>query len=243
VIEGGMTPSAVDASFSSGGTTPRFTFSAPAGSFYVRVHAVRDAFRSTASNEIQIQVNTAVAPSTPANLLRLANGSSLALAWTNTFAGGAPTSLVLDVTGTITTSLPIGFAESFTLTNVPAGTYTLGLRAENAAGSSLPSNAVTLTFPSPCSGPPEMPADMRAYGTGATVHVAWAPAATGPAPTAYVLIVIGASASSFITSERGLSGTVGPGTYVLMVVAVNACGASAGTAPRTVNVPQEVAFL
>ena len=112
----------------------------------------------------------------------------------------------------MTTSLSLGFADSVTFANVPTGTYIVALRAQNAAGTSAPSNAVTLTFPSPCSGPPGVPTDVRVYQDGPSVEVAWAPGATGPAPTSYVLIVTGSAA-------------------------VNACGASAGTAPRMVVVP------
>ena len=52
-----------------------------------------------ASNEIRIFVNVPAAPSAPADLLGLVNGSSVALAWRNTFEGGAPGGLILDVTG------------------------------------------------------------------------------------------------------------------------------------------------
>ena len=78
---------------------------------------------------------------------------------------------------------------------------------------------------------------MRGYRVGSTVHVAWAPGTSGPAPTVYVLIVTGSFTSSFATPGRTLSGTVGPGACVLTVVAVNACGASGGTAPQTLVVP------
>jgi hypothetical protein len=78
---------------------------------------------------------------------------------------------------------------------------------------------------------------MRAHQVDRTVHVAWSTAVAGPAPTAYVLIVTGSASSSYITAERAMNGTIGPGTYALTVVAVNACGASAGAPARTVIVP------
>jgi Tol biopolymer transport system component len=237
VVEGGTTAGSTMASSSTESTAPTFTFTAPEGSFFGRVHAVSGAFWSSASNEVQIHVNVALAPSPPANLLGLVNESTLALAWRNTYDGGAPTSFVLDVTGAITTSLPLGFGDSFALAGVPAGTYTLSLRALNAAGSSSPSNALTLTFPGPCSGPPAVPADVRAYHVGRTVNVAWSPGTSGPAPTAYALIVTGQGLSTFVTRERALSGAVGPGTYTLSVLAVNACGVSAGGPSHTIVVP------
>ncbi|MDH4065103.1 MAG: Ig-like domain-containing protein [Acidobacteriota bacterium] len=237
VLEGGVSPGEVLASIPTGSTAPTFTFEAPTGSFYARLHAVNGTVRSAASNEIRLHVNVPVAPSAPAHLLGLVNGSNLALAWTNTYAGGAPTSLVLDVTGSIVISLPLGFGDSFSFVGVPPGTYTLALRALNAAGSSPPSSAVTLTFPDACTGPPWVPRTVLAYRVGNTVYVDWAPATGGPAPTSYVVNVTGAWVGSLPTTGRALSGTVAPGSYTLSVVAVNWCGASAGSPPQTVVVP------
>jgi hypothetical protein len=236
-MEGGVNPGEVLASLPTGSVAPTFTFVAPTGSFFVRVHALNGAVRSAASNEVQIHVNVPVAPSAPADLLGLVNGSTLALAWSNTYTGGAPTSLVLDVTGAVVTSLPLGLNDSFSFAGVPDGTYTLALRAQNAGGSSPSSNAVTLTFPGPCTGPPLTPTNLLAYRVSNTVFVDWAPAASGPAPTGYRLDVTGAFVGSFATAARAMSGTVGPGSYTLSVVATNPCGASAGTAPQTVVVP------
>jgi Tol biopolymer transport system component len=107
VIEGGVAPGQVQAGLATGSAAPTFTVEIPAGAFYVRVHALNGGARSPASNEIRVFVNVAVVPSAPADLLGLVDGSMLSLVWTNTYAGGEPTSLVLDVTGTITTSLPL----------------------------------------------------------------------------------------------------------------------------------------
>jgi trimeric autotransporter adhesin len=236
VLEGGVNPGDILASISMG-ATPIYTFPAPTGAFYIRVHTIAGSARSAASNEIRIFVNVPVAPSAPADLVGLVNNSSIALAWRNTFAGGAPGGIVLDVTGSLTATLPLGLTDSFQFDGVPGGTYTLSLRAENAAGISPPSNAITLSFPGPCSGAPLPPANFLGYRIGRTVFVLWDPATTGPAPTSFTLNVNGSFAGSFGTPGRTLSGTVGPGTYQLAVAAQNPCGASAFTAPQTVVVP------
>jgi hypothetical protein len=181
-----------------------------------------------------------VPPSAPANLTGLANGSSIALAWRNTFAGGAPGGVILDVTGSLHASLPLGLAESFQFNGVPGGTYTLALRAVNAAGSSPPSNAITLSFPGDgclAGGAPQPPANFLAYRIGRTIHVLWDAAATGTAPTTYGLRVTGSFGGTFGTPARSLSGAVGPGTYNLSVSAANACGASGATAVQTIVIP------
>jgi hypothetical protein len=237
VLEGGINPGEVLASLPSDTPAPSFSFVAPNGSFYVRMHALNGPFRSGPSNEIRIHVGVPIVPSPPANVLGLVDGSTLVMTWRNTFACGAPTSIVLDVTGSIVTSIPLGAGDNFSFAGVPAGTYTLSLRAQNGAGAGVPSNAVTLTFPGPCSGPPTAPTDVSVSRVGTSLFVNWAPGPSGPAPTGYVLHVTGAFVGSFPTAGRGLSGAVGPGTYTLSVMAVNPCGASAVTAPQAIVVP------
>jgi hypothetical protein len=173
----------------------------------------------------------------PANLLGLVSGSSLALAWKNTFTGGPPTTVVLDVTGSLAVSLPLGPAESFSFAGVPPGTYTMSLRAMNAAGFSPSSNAVTLTFPGACSGAPQVPANLVGYRIGNVAYATWDPPLAGPAPTAYTLNVTGSFVGSFVTPGRALSGVVGPGTYNVSVVATNACGASPASPVQVITVP------
>lgn len=238
VLEGGVAPGQVLGGVPTGSATPTFTFTAPSGSFYVRVHAIGLGGRSAASNEILMHVNTGAAPSAPVNLLGLVDGSSLALAWRNTFDGGAPASLRLDVSGTTALSLPLGLTDGFSFAGVPQGTYTFAVRAVNAAGvTGPPSNAVTLTFPGGCSGAPGVPANLLAYRAGSTIYVVWDPPASGPAPIGYLLHVTGAFVGTFPTAARSLSGAVGAGRYGLSVSATNGCGAGAATPVQTVEVP------
>jgi hypothetical protein len=236
VLEGGVGPGAVQASIVMD-AAPVYTFDAPNGAFFIRVHTLAGDQRSAASNEVPLFVNVPATPSAPANLLGLVNGSSLTLAWRNTFGGGAPQSLILDVTGALATSIPLGLTDTFSFAGVPPGTYTLTLRAVNAAGVSPPSNPVTLTFPGACSGAPLPPENFVAYRVGNTINVLWDPAASGPAPSGFVLSVTGTLAASIPTPTRALSGGVGPGSYSLSVVAVNACGTSASSAGQVVVVP------
>lgn len=237
VIEGGISPGETLASLPTGGAAPRFTFVAPTGAFYVRVHAVADGARSGPSNEILLVVNPSAPPSAPAGLLGLVNGAGLALSWTNTFVGGAATSLWLTVDGSVTTVLRVPMGETFTYPNVPAGTYTIAVVAANAAGVSPPSNAVTLAFPGPCSGSPHAPTGVRAWRDGSIVSLSWTPPSDGPAVNHYVVRVSGAYIGSFTTTGRALSGAAAPGTYILDVAAANACGTGAASVGQTVIIP------
>jgi hypothetical protein len=237
LLEGGTDPGGLLARIPTGSAATVFTFDAPTGAFYVRVRAAAGLLWSAPSNEILIFVNVPAPPSPPANLLGLVNGSDVVLSWTNTFEGGAPASLRLTVTGAVTATLPLPFGEAFTLAGVPAGTYSVTVRAANASGVSAPSNAVTLTFPSPCSGAPSMPTSFQAWKQGATIFVAWAPPAGGPAVTGYSVLVSGTYSGSVPTTGRSLSGAVGPGTYVLSVAASNPCGTGPATPAETVVIP------
>ena len=203
----------------------------------MRVHTLSFSNKSGPSNEVPLFVNVPVAPSPPANLLGTASGSNVNLAWKNTFQGGAPTSMLLDVAGTITTTIPIGLSESFGFTGVPGGTYSLRLRATNAGGASLPSNEVTLSFPTACTGVPGPPTNVLAYQVGSRAFVIWEPPAAGPAPTGYTLNVSGSFVGSFPVPGRAISSPIGPGTYNICVLGTNTCGTGAAAPTVVLTVP------
>jgi hypothetical protein len=175
--------------------------------------------------------------SAPANLLATVTGSTLALSWKNTYTGGAATSFMLDVAGSLSGSIPLPYGESASFPGVPGGTYNLSLRAVNAGGASTPSNTVVVTLPGVCSGAPQTPTNFLAYKIGSTISVVWEPPLSGPAPASYTLIVTGSFNGNIMTPARALSGAVGPGTYNLSVAATNACGSGAATAVQTIAVP------
>jgi photosystem II stability/assembly factor-like uncharacterized protein len=235
VLEGGVAPGQVLASLPIRSTATTFTFTAPTGVFYIRVHSVAGSTRSEASNEIRIAVNQP--PSAPANLLALVNGSSVWLAWVNTSAGGAPSRLFVDVTGSFATSLTLPVTESFSVAGVPAGTYTVALRAANGGGSSAASNAVTITVPGACSGAPGTPPDFVATKSGNVITVAWGLPISGPAPTGYTIVVTGSFVGDIPIGSRRAAAAAGPGSYTISIVATNPCGSSGATPAQTVTIP------
>jgi Bacterial Ig domain len=237
ILDGGVAPGAPIVSIPTGRTEPIFVFGAPTGSFYVRIRAVAGGQVSQPSNEILIHVGMPVAPSAPAGLTGMVDGQAVALAWRNTFAGGSPQSVILDVTGTLSASLNLGSAESFVFNGVPGGTYNFSVRAANASGVSPSSNTVTLTFPQACTGAPQAPANFLAVKTGNILTAIWDPASSGNAPTQFMLHVSGTFNLSLPFTSHGLNVPPPPGTYTLSVSAVNSCGASAPTAPMTVTFP------
>jgi subtilisin-like proprotein convertase family protein len=236
VFEGGITPGQVLASVPSG--VPALTLGVPNGSFFVRVRSISGAETSGASNELPIYVNVAVPPSAPKNLLITANGATLDLTWRNTFEGAAPTGLVLEVGGAVVASLPLPVTESFSYAGVPAGSYSFAVRAVNVAGASATSGSRSATFPSAtCNTIPQVPANFRAFGSGATVFVDWDPPGIGAAVSYFILNVTGALTVAVPTTLRALSGAVPPGTYNLSVASVNPCGTGPFTAVKSVTIP------
>lgn len=237
VVEGGIGAGQVLASLPTGSSATSYAFDAPTGIFHVRVHALTAAGRSPASNEIQIAVNVPQPPAAPVGLLGLGSGSTLALSWAAATQGGRPTSFVLDVGGAASTSVPLGAGETFSFAGVPPGTYTFAVRAANAAGTSLPSAPLTLTFPATCPGVPQAPQNLQVQRSGRQLAVSWNPPATGPAVSGYVLKVTGALSLALPMSARTITGGVPPGTYNLSVLATNPCGSGLETPAQSVTVP------
>ena len=237
VLEGGVSPGQVLASRLIGSTATTFTFTAPTGVFFIRVHALVGATKSAASNEIRIAVNvpdTSIRAGQPDGAgQRLVLEPDLAKHRGWRYANSDH----LEVTGSISTSFTLGVTESFGFSGVPPGTYTFAVRASNAAGVSAASNPVTLTFGA-CAPPGVgMPTNFVASKSGNIVSVSWAPPATGPAPTGYVLLVTGSFVGNFPTTGLALSGPVPPGSYTLRVLATNGCGNSAATPEQVVTIP------
>jgi hypothetical protein len=210
----------------------------PIGSFFLRVHSVVAGQLNGTSNEFMLHNTTTVTPSAPANLLGLADGSALTLAWRNTFTGGIPTNSLLRVTGAANLALPLGPSETFSFPAVPPGTYTFAVINANGGGQSPSSSPVTLTFPASCSGPPQSPEDFLLYVNNRILGAIWELPKNGPAPNGYVLDV----ASPIFTGRVPIRGTdlrnipVPPGSYTMRVIATSSCGESAPTATQTVVV-------
>jgi hypothetical protein len=119
-----------------------------------------------------------------------------------------------------------------TVTNVPAGTYYVRVRARNISGTSGPSNEVIVVVgavpPPPCP-PPAAPAGLTAAVSGPSFTLQWngiadalgyiVEAGSTPGGTNLAVVDTGTSASSY-------TGTAPAGTYYVRVRARTACGTS-----------------
>lgn len=221
-----------------GSAFPTYKISTPlTGSYFIRMHASDGTTLSGPSNEVPLHLTTAVPPSPPVDLLGLVNGSDVHLVWQHTFGGGIPTNALLRVSGAASLVVPLGSTDSFSFSNVPTGTYTIDMVESNDGGVSPPSAAVTLTFPGPCSGPPEMPEDYLLSTRGREIDVSFF-TTRGPAPTGYKADVRSPGFNGEVPlPRRSVSAAVPPGVYQIRVAASNPCGDSPWTPFQEVAVP------
>jgi hypothetical protein len=192
--------------------------------------------KRAASNEVRLVVDVPAAPSAPAAFVGAADGQTVNLAWRNTFDGGAPTSLVLEVSGTLSGAVPLPLGEAVAFDGVPPGTYALAVRPFNAAGAGTASNGVSLSMPGTCTAP-AAPDAFLAFAAGNVLHLWWDPPLGGGPATSYELRVSGAFTGVVPMAGRSIAGAVGPGAYTFQVAARNSCGTGPPTAAQTVVVP------
>ncbi|MGD9905165.1 MAG: Ig-like domain-containing protein [Vicinamibacterales bacterium] len=219
------------------GAAPVLTFAAPRGSFVVRVRTVAGSAVSPPSNEVPLHVEVAVPPSPPVGLTAVVDGSTLALAWRNTYAGGTPTALELVVVGAFEGVVPLALGDTIAFANVPAGEYKIGLRAVNGAGASSATSGIQVIVPAACTGAPSPPTDVLIYRVGQHVYARWDPAPTGAAATGFRLAVTGSFTGGLDVAAREFSAEAPPGAYAISLMAVNGCGVSGATTPVPIVVP------
>jgi uncharacterized protein (DUF1800 family) len=245
LLEGGVRPGEVLATIPIGGTTPSFTLQVPAGAYYVRLRTVSGAAVSRPSGEVRLYVGAYAGPTAPRSLTAYGNGSSVVLDWRNTFGGGEPTNIVVDVTqnGARVASIPMPLTSTWSYDTVPPGTFGFSVRATNSVGTSGSSNIVTLTFPlSGCSAP-GMPRTLAFAATGRSVAASWLPPTSGTAPTRYRVEArlrnpnnSTTALGTFPVTGTTIGSPVGPGRYEVRVRSENICGNSGYTGWQSATV-------
>lgn len=149
VVEAGAAPGAADIAVIDVGAATSVGGTLPPGRYYVRVRAVDGGETSPPSNEVVLLVPDGIAaPGAPGTLGASVSGGVVSLTWG---AATGAASYVIDA-GSVSGASNLG---SFPLAGtgttfsapVPRGTYFVRIRAVNAAGSSAPSNEVTVVVP------------------------------------------------------------------------------------------------
>jgi hypothetical protein len=183
----------------------------------------------------------ASAPSNPRTLSSSVSGSTITFTWFAPSVGDPVTTYILEAgsaTGlTNLANAAIGTATSYVATGVPAGTYYVRVRAQNATGTSAASNEVIpVVGGAACSGAPTAPTGLVATAVGSTATMTWA-APANCTVTFYTLQAGSAPGLSDLASTGGLSPNrttftatgVGNGTFYIRVRAAN----NSGTGPAS----------
>lgn len=214
------------------------TLPLPAGTYYTRVRAVNDVGPSTPSPEATIVVTeTSPIPGPPANFFAQTLGRTVSFSWTASVTGTAATSYVIEAgTGPglanlaqLDTGSP---NSSFTVPNVPAGTYWVRVRGVNAAGVGAPSQdiAIVMGASSGCVGLPGTPVLLTPVVSGNDVSLSWNAPTIGAVPSGYVLFAGSAPGAADLASfstgsaATSFSASAPSGLYYVRIAAANACG-------------------
>ncbi|MGE3885018.1 MAG: carboxypeptidase regulatory-like domain-containing protein [Vicinamibacterales bacterium] len=186
------------------------------------------------------------APAAPTNFRVVMNGTTAVFSWTASGSNttGAPTGYLIEAgfsPGTTAISLPAGSGTSFTVPNVPPGTFYVRVRAINAAGSSPPSNEVTLGMSTVGVALPEAPTNVQAFMQDGLLTMTWLQPVRGGPATGYIVEAGSATGlgdvGSVTVPGRSLTfANVPAGFYFLRVRATNAGGASAPSAESMIVV-------
>jgi hypothetical protein len=183
-------------------------------------------------------------PGSPGGLSGTVSTLTTSLSWTAPTSGGPPTSYVVEggTTSGATNVLvfdTLSLGTTFVAPGIPNGTYFMRVRAKNAAGTSGPSNEITITGSTGCllPGAPALSASVAAL----VVSLQWT--VPSGSPTTYVLDAgssAGATdlASVDIGAVTQFSTSAPPGTYFVRVRARNACGTGPASNEVTLVVGQ-----
>lgn len=228
------------------GTTTSFAATAPDGTYLLSLTAtnVFGTGPESATVSVTFPGGTVPPPTPPTGLAVNVTGSTATFTWTPP-ASGSPLSGYVLLAGTIPgfatpiAALPLSpSSTSVAVPSVPVGTYYVRLIAQNAGGTSAPSNEVSLTVAGEAApGAPTLSASVA----GSTVTVSWSPGGGG-APTSYTLTASNTSGGAPIASVP-LVGTgasfagVPSGRYFVRLTATNAAGTSPASNEVAVTVP------
>jgi peptidyl-Asp metalloendopeptidase len=150
-VQVGTSTGAANVYFASTGSATAAAGMLADGIYFWRVMAVNLAGASPPSEEAQFTVGVpCLAPSAPRHFIFGISGNHVTLAWTPPASGSAPVSFIVEVgseSGSANQVVaPVGPVTSIG-TAAPPGIYFVRVRAENACGTSTPSNEQVITVP------------------------------------------------------------------------------------------------
>lgn len=189
ILEGGVRPGEVLAQIPIAGPATAFTFQAPPGAFYIRLRTISGGAVSRPSSEVRVYVGGTSGPTAPRSLTAYGRGDSVVLQWRNTFGGGEPTGVAIDVAqnGSRVTSFALPVTDRWSISGVPTGQFSFTVRATNASGTSGSSNSVTLSFPLSQCNNPSAPQAFSVVPGARYISAHWLAPTSGTTPTHYTV--------------------------------------------------------
>lgn len=212
------------------------------GTYYARVRAVNVYGTGAASPEVSVTVATPdPRPGPPSGLAASFAGRTITIAWTAPTTGNPVTGYTLEAGSAPGRSdivvVPVGPGTSFSAAGVPDGTFWLGVRGSNAAGTGTPSEplGVVMSAAGGCVGLPLAPAMLAPLVSGSQITLAWDAPAGVVAPASYVLYAGSAPGRSDLaafdlgSTATSFSASAPPGTYFVRVAGRGSCGVGAAS--------------
>ncbi len=209
-----------------------FSLNAPNGDYFLSIFATNATGAGPESNLVPVSIPSfPPPPGAPTNLQAAVNSNTVVFTFTPPASGG-PVANYLLLAGQSPAfvaplaSIPLGPTQTTVpIGGVPPATWFVRVVAQNAGGTSAPTNEVSFTVAGP--GAPTL---NPAVVAGSTVSLSWTPGAGG-APTSYTLFAAAtAGGAPFFSAPLGGTsaafGGVPPGTYFVRMVAHNALGTS-----------------
>ena len=225
-----------------------------AGTYGYSVTAVDAAGNvSGASNSASVTVTftappptDTTAPTVPANLTAVLNGTTADLSWTASTDDTAVTGYMITRNGAAHTTVLNTFYNG---TGLAAGTYTYTVAAVDGAGNvSGPSNSASVTVqPPPLTDTtaPTVPANLLTTLVGTTISLSWAISTDDTAVTGYRVTRNG-TVWGTTTGTTFLDSGLATGTYTYTVAAFDGAGNTSGqsnSVSATVGSPEPLAFI
>ena len=183
---------------------------------------------------IKIAPATGAAPTAPGNLTQLVSGTTVTLSWTA--AQGSVSAYQIEAgsrsgAADLAIAFVPGTQTSATFNNVPFGVYRVRVRAINDGVAGGPSNEATVVVGAACS-QPSSPSLFPATVSGRVVTLSWQHLSSGAFSSGFRIEAatsadaVGVTVLTVDGALRSLSVAAPPGTYVVQLRALNACGVS-----------------
>ena len=208
------------------GTTYSVTGLASVTTYSLQVRAKDTSGNSTASNTLSVTTSDGIAPSSPTLTVSAKTVSTIALSWTAATDNVSVTGYDVYVDGAKNNTSNVS-GLSYTVSGLTSETsYSIHVRARDAAGNTSNSNTVVESTPAPDNEPPTSPTLSSGAVSDSTIALQWTAASDNIGVEGYDVYVSGVKKNTqLITSlSYTVTGLTAQTSYALYVIAKDAAG-------------------